>query len=517
MSRLGPSVDGSLSTLAVVATGVVILSFVALSSDNGGATIVSGDGIAVDGTNSGSGSGGSGSGGSGSAGSGGGGKGGVAIGGGKGGTGARPVIGKDGKVVAPAGVECRSGANGGKTDRGVTSTTITLGATVVSSGIGTSFLGSVPKGLNAVKNKVNREGGICGRKLNLKLIDDGWDAQRGYGYIRNLIEGDKVFALAVNPSSEGLRVASNEGYFVKTKTPVVGSDGMLNSQYVDPWIWPVAASTVSTMHIIAKDAYDRLRARNFSIVFDSQYHFGVEGAFAFNAAVKRLTGKDIPGYFDPGSGGGCSDRFCAISAGRPSYATENRTFNNACFEHAPNCDFLALLLEPNEALTFMRDGFTKTFQSGRGLAQTLFSQSFAIGCGSTCDGARVWTGYLPPVDKYASVPAVEQYVNTVRAEDPNIDVYNQFLEGGYLGMTLLVDALKKTGPNLTRENLAAVLDSTDYDSGLTTPLKWRPGNHYANTAMQPFVIQYQNGFNGFRSENIGWVRDPWVGLDAPKE
>jgi len=513
MSRLGPSVDGSLSTLAVVAAGVVVLSFVALSNNGGAAgvlpgtgTVAQGDGGTVVGGTQGGGGTGTGTG--------------TGAAGGKGGsTVSRPgVVGKDGKPAPlPPGIECRAGANGGKTDRGVTSTEITLGATIVSSGIGTSFLGPVQKGLNAVKNKVNREGGICGRKLKLKLIDDGWDAQRGYGYIRNLVEGDKVFALAVNPSSEGLRIASNEGYFAKTKTPVIGSDGMLNSQYVDPWVWPVAASTVSTMHIIAKDAYERLRARNFSIVFDSQYHFGVEGAFAFNAAVKRLTGNNIPGYFDPGAGGGCSSRFCAISAGRPSYATENKTFNNACFEQAPNCDFLALLLEPNEALTFMRDGFTKTFVSGKGLAQTLFSQSFAASCGSTCDGASVWTGYLPPVDSLASKAPVAEYVNTVRGEDPTIDIYNQFLEGGYSGMALLVDALKKTGPVLTRDNVAAVLDNMDFDNGLSTPLKWRAGNHYANTAMQPFVIQYQNGFNGFRSPNIGWVRDPWVGLDAPKE
>lgn len=515
MSRLGPSVDGSLSTLAVVAAGVVVLSFVTLSnsgatnaglpgtgtfvsdgsSGNGTTTTTTGNGTTTTGTGK------------------------TGTGTTTTGTSGTTAGGTTGKVaVVPPGIECRAGANGGKTDRGVTPTSIKLGATIVSSGIGTSFLGPVRVGMNAVKNQVNRAGGICGRKLELKLIDDGWDAQRGYGYIRNLVEGDQVFALAVNPSSEGLRIASNEGYFAKTRTPVVGSDGMLNSQYVDPWVWPVAASTVSTMHIMAKDAYDRLHARHFSIVFDSQYHFGVEGAFAFNAAVKRLTGENISGYFDPGAGGGCTDRFCAISAGRPSYATENKTFDGACFGGDPTkyCDFLALLLEPNEALTFLREGFSHQFTAGKGLAQTLFSQSFAAACGSTCHGATAWTGYLPPVDALRSKPAVAEYINAVKDEDPNIDEFNQFLEGGYSGMKLLVEALKRTGPVLKRETLSGILDSLKYDNGLSTPLQWAVGNHFANVAMQPFVIQYQNGFNGFRSPGIGWVRDPWVGLDAPK-
>ena len=515
MSRLGPSVDGSLSTLLVVAAGVVVLSFAALtgpaveSSTGPGVGLAAGDGGAVVTTNGAAAAGGGAAGPAAAPGTTAGGKGTSAAG-----TGTQP--GAQAGTTTTTGTACAAGRNGGATDRGVTGNEIKLGATIVSSGIGASFLGPVRIGMTAVKNAVNRSGGICGRQLSLKLVDDGWDAQRGYTYIRNLIEGDKVFGLAVNPSSEGLRVASNEGYFAKTRTPVMGTDGMLNSQYVDPWIWPVAASTVSTMHIIAADAFKRTRARYFSIIYDSQYHFGVEGAFAFNAAVKRLTGQDIPGY-SKGANSSCSGRFCAISAGKSSYATENKQFNDACFGPGADCDFVALLLEPTEALSFVQQGFTAEFPAGMGLAQTLFSRSFATGCGSTCDGATVWTGYNPPIGALASTPAVASYVNAVQAVDPNVDIYNQFLEGGYSGMLLTVEALKRAGPQLTRERVAAVLDSLDYDNGLSTPLRWRPGQHYANVAMQPFSIKYKGAFNGFQPVGIGWVKDPWVGLDTPKE
>ena len=415
----------------------------------------------------------------------------------------------------PAGVSCAPGHNGGSTDRGVSGNTIHLGATIVSSGIGASFLGPVRIGINAVKDKINRSGGICGRQLDIKLVDDGWQPTLGYDYIRNLVEGNKIFALAVDPSSEGLRLASNAGYFAKTQTPVVGTDGMLNSQYVDPWVFPVAASTVSTMHIMAYDAYHRLNARHFSIVFDSKYHFGVEGAFAFNAAVKRLTGSDIPGYFKPGSSDTCVDRFCAISAGQSSYANANQSFNNKCFPGgANNCDFLALLLEPTEAETFLRGGFASTFVAGMGFAQTLFTRDFAQACGSICGGAHVWTGYNPPEGQLAATPAVSQYVKDVKAEDSSADVDNQFLEGGYSGMELVVAALQKVGPVLTRAALVATLNSMNYDNGLSSALQWRLGHHNANTQMQSFTIQYQNGFNGFRSDGVGWVKDPWVGQDT---
>ena len=148
------------------------------------------------------------------------------------------------------------------------------------------------------------------------------------------------------------------------------------------------------------------------------------------------------------------------------------------------------------------------------MAQTLFTRDFAQACGSTCNGAHVWTGYNPPVGDLATLPSVAQYVKSVTSEDPSVDVDNQFLEGGYSGMETVVAALQKVGPILTRAALRATLDAMTYDNGLSSALTWRPGKHYSNVSMQSFSIQYNNGFNGFRSDGVGWVRDPWVGLDT---
>jgi ABC-type branched-subunit amino acid transport system substrate-binding protein len=505
VSRWGPSVDGSLTTLGVVAAGVVALSVLALQSGNtsaapntaGAFTDTRGTGTA--GT-TGTGTTGTST---------------TVTSGGKAGTqGSAGTSGKPGSLAGGTNAGCNSSNNGGSTDRGVTATDIKLGATIVKSGIGATLLGPVSTGMMAVTDEVNAAGGICGRKLNLakQLKDDGWDADRGFQFIRNLIEGDKVFALAVNPSSEGLRLASENHYLTKTKTPVIGSDGMLISQYTDPWVWPIAASTISTTHIMAVDACNRLKAKNFAIVFDSKYKFGREGAFAFNAAVKRCTGKDIPGYFNPDAGGGCTDRFCAITAGLPSYDSDNHAFDQACFKLGVSnaCDFVAFLLEPNEAVNFLRPGLTS--HPAAGLAQTLFTRDFAKRCGAICDGWNVWTGYNPPIEEFAALPAVKQYVATVRHKDPTIDTTNQFLEGGYAGMQLVVEVLRRVGANVTRDRVRQVLDSMNLDSGLTTPLVWRGGSHYANIAMQAFSIQYKGSFNGFRSVTT-WVKDPYVGQD----
>ena len=57
--------------------------------------------------------------------------------------------------------------------------------------------GSEPLALTAdvaKPNEVNAAGGICGRRLQLVLRDDGWDAGRGFTFIQNLVEDTKVFA-----------------------------------------------------------------------------------------------------------------------------------------------------------------------------------------------------------------------------------------------------------------------------------------------------------------------------------
>jgi ABC-type branched-subunit amino acid transport system substrate-binding protein len=412
-----------------------------------------------------------------------------------------------GQVATKAGTECAAGRNGGNTDVGVTGGSVKLAATIVADGPGSSFLGAVRTGMTTVLNKVNKAGGICGRRLELILRNDSWDAQRGQQYIKNFVEGDKVFALAVVPSSEGLD--SSDAYIKQQKVPVVGTDGMLKRQYLNPWIWPVATSTISVMHVMAKDAGDR-GAENFGIVFDAKYHFGVEGAYAFNQAVKRLTGHDIAG-FDP-SLKSCKERFCGIQPSKPSYATEANSFNDSCYKQAPVCDFVALLLEPDTALSFQRETPPSTPRLGFGGAQPLFTRDFAEGCKAICDGMWVWTGYNPPIETLASQPGVATYVNEVHAESPSADVANQFLEGGYHGMGLLVAALQKVGPNLTRANLRTVLDSMTYDTGLSTPLTWRAGNHFANVTAQGFEIQYKQSFNGWR-QRTGFLKDPWVGQD----
>jgi ABC-type branched-subunit amino acid transport system substrate-binding protein len=405
------------------------------------------------------------------------------------------------RAAQNTGHACAAGRNGGATDTGVTAGEIKLASTVAESGIGQSFLGEARYGMIAVLNDVNRSGGICGRQLVLSLVDDGWSPTQGQMYIRNFI-AQGVFALPVVPSSEGLDAAVRGHDIDNAGIPVVGTDGMLYSQYSDPWVWPVATSTISTAHIAALTAH-KAGARTFGIVYDSTYKFGTEGETAFKGAISRLPGATLKADVK-------------VPAGNPDYSGEGKQLNDGCGTKGSvsGCDMIFVLLEPSTAETWFS---TSGMRLGAMLTegpQPLFVDTFGQNCGAPCNNMVVWTSYYPARAPFTSNPAVARYLNAVRSVSASADVDNQFLEGAYDGMLLLVQALKQVGPDLTRARLRDVLNNMTFDPGLTRPLNWH-GTHFANTAMLGFSIQYSQGFNGFQYQQTDWVQDPWSTMDHP--
>ena len=399
--------------------------------------------------------------------------------------------------TAKAGLKCEAGKNGGKTATGVTGSRIRLATTAVLDGPAKSLLQPSVTGMKAVVDKVNREGGVCGRILELNVVNDSFDANRGQNILKNFV-AEGYFALPVVPSAEGLGSAIKAGDIRKAGIPVVGSDGLREEQYTDPWVWPVAAATVTSMRVMAKYGAEAKGAKTFAIVWDSQYKFGKEGHDAFKQQVEAAGGKLVVDQ--------------PLNPQQTSYASEADQYNTEVRDKCGGkCDMVAMLLLPDTAKAWMaRRPALGKYTAG---AQTLFTDRFAQDCvqaaAELCDSFAVWTGYNPPIGEAAAQPDVAQYVNDVRALDPRIDVNNQFLEGSYLGMSVFVEALRKVGPDLTRKRLAAVLDAMDFHTGLTSTLSWRPGNHYANIRAQSYAMSVSQGsFNGWRNERTGFLRDP---------
>ena len=77
---------------------------------------------------------------------------------------------------------------------GVTSTQITLGATIPITGPAAAY-GSVGRGADAYFKYVNSKGGVFGRKIDYKYLDDEFDVAKTITLTRQLVEQDQVLAI----------------------------------------------------------------------------------------------------------------------------------------------------------------------------------------------------------------------------------------------------------------------------------------------------------------------------------
>jgi ABC-type branched-subunit amino acid transport system substrate-binding protein len=416
-----------------------------------------------------------------------------------------------------ASADCRKGQNAGPTDTGVTDSQIRFAATVVRTGIAKEFLADAQYGMEAVIRKQNAKGGVCGRRILVDYDDDGWVPSTGQQFIRGYITEDRYFGLAVNPSSEGLLGASQD---VRAEgMPVIGADGMLLDQYENPWIWPVATSTHSVMHIMCMDAYERARAAGitnptFALVWENNYRFGVEGAKAFKGCVSRRSGAKFTAEAE-------------IKGGNSEYGVQANKFVGDCKgeKEFDKCDFVALLLEPETAFAWHN---SKGLGSGKesdgrprigfGAPQPLFVNAFAEDCGLPCANLRVWTSFKPHIPPFDKDPAVQTYINDLKAVSRSADADNPHVQGAYVGMRLVVHALEEMGAAPTRERARELLDATTFDSGLAPPLTFSPGNHFAAVSAQAFEATYNIAgssaqFTGWTYTNSGFKKDTELSMD----
>src|SRR5215211_2623271 len=86
------------------------------------------------------------------------------------------------------------GGGGASTDPGITDKEIKLGGSYPFSGPASAY-GIIGEGAKAYFDFVNAKGGVDGRKINFKTLDDGYEPPRALQNAKRLIQQDKVFAL----------------------------------------------------------------------------------------------------------------------------------------------------------------------------------------------------------------------------------------------------------------------------------------------------------------------------------
>ena len=97
-----------------------------------------------------------------------------------------------GGSASPAGGQ--SSQNGGATAPGVTADSVAIGTSNALTGITATAAGEASSGAQAVFDQVNASGGVHGRKIQVNLLDDGYDSTRAVANARTFVN-QPVFAV----------------------------------------------------------------------------------------------------------------------------------------------------------------------------------------------------------------------------------------------------------------------------------------------------------------------------------
>jgi branched-chain amino acid transport system substrate-binding protein len=168
---------------------------------------------------------------------------------------------------------------------GVTPTTILLGQSAALTGPSSQLGTEMREGAQAYFDYVNSKGGVNGRKIILKSLDDGYEPERAAANTKELIQGEGVFALfgyvgtATSNASMPLVVKENIPFFA----PMTGAQS-LRSPF-QPNIFNIRAGYVPEMEKIVENL-EGMGVKKI-VVFYQDDAYGKAGLDAVERALKK--------------------------------------------------------------------------------------------------------------------------------------------------------------------------------------------------------------------------------------
>src|SRR6476620_10819673 len=169
--------------------------------------------------------------------------------------------------------------------QGVTDSQVVLGQSVALTGPAAQLGLDMQLGASLYFNKVNAAGGVHGRKIVRKTLDDGYEATRAAENTKKLINDERVFALfgyVGTPTS-----AASLPIFTEAKVPFVGpfTGAELLRNPVNPLIFNVRASYYDETEAIVQHL--TAMSVNRIAVFYQNDAYGQAGLAGVERALKK--------------------------------------------------------------------------------------------------------------------------------------------------------------------------------------------------------------------------------------
>jgi len=325
---------------------------------------------------------------------------------------------------------------------GVSADKIVLGQAAALTGPAAALGQGMKVGLEAAFAEVNKAGGIKGRKLELKSVDDGYEPTRSIGEVKKLLNEDKVFAIigtVGTPTAAAiLPIAANSG------VPVIGA--FTGVEFLrEPYkslVMNVRASYYQETEAMVEHLTKDLGYTRIGIMYQDD-GYGQAGLAGLQRALAKrhmkLTGE---GTYERNTVA-IKTALLAVRKAKPEAVVMISSYK-------PAAAFIKLAREIKFDPTFVNVSFVG-------------SDALAKELGS--NGAGVVVTQVVPFPLDSKIPVVARYQASLKAVAPNSKPGFVSLEGYLVGRTLIAGLEKINGAPTRKGLIEAVQKASPIDFG----------------------------------------------------
>lgn len=325
---------------------------------------------------------------------------------------------------------------------GVSADKIVLGQAAALTGPAAALGQGMKLGLEAAFAEANKAGGIKGRKLELKSVDDGYEPTRSIGVVKKLLEEDKVFAIigtVGTPTAAAiLPIATN------ASVPVIGAFSgveFLREPY-KPLVMNVRASYYQETEAMVEHLTKDLGYTRIGIMYQDD-GYGQAGLAGLQRALEKR-GMKLAGE------GTYERNTVAIKAALLAVRKAKPEAVVMISSYKPAAAFIKLAREIKFDPTFVNVSFVG-------------SDALAKELGS--NGAGVVVTQVVPFPLDNKIPVVGRYQAALKSVAPDAKPGFVSLEGYLVGRTLIAGLEKIDGAPTRKGLIEAVQKASPIDVG----------------------------------------------------
>jgi branched-chain amino acid transport system substrate-binding protein len=334
---------------------------------------------------------------------------------------------------------------------GVTSKSILLGQSAAFSGPAAQLGIQMNLGTKAYFDRVNSHGGVFGRKIELRTRDDRYEAILCVENTRKFIEEDRVFAMVSYVGTP--TTAAAMPIFTEARVPLVGpfTGAEVLRTPVNRYIFNVRASYYDETEKIVEQLVSTGNRKIAVFYQDDAYgQAGLKG-------VEIAMGK----------------RNMKIAALGKVERNTVKVQDAVKTIHATQPDGVIMISAYTSIAEFVRQ--MKAAGSTTQFHNVSFVGSKALADALKDEGHGVAISQVVPFPWSPSIPIVKEYQD-VLGKAGNTDFNFSSLEG-YIVAKVMVEGLKRSGKDLTREKLVAALESMNGVDVGDFMVSFSPANH----------------------------------------